>query len=154
MGKRFTYFFPRHTTFNIKTEFVHQAPVWIELPYRDVILEPHRKSLIGKLGTVLHYANGDQNSKYPSDRACILWDLKATKPKRLKLIYKNLTLWQDIEFKNYPSMCSICRCFTQLAFACPQYRRENPQKPVETENQMKPHTPISIVPKHNTLTPT
>jgi hypothetical protein len=52
---------------------------------------------------------------------------------------------------NYPSKCLICRCFTHLAFACQQYQRENPQKPVETVNRVKSHTPTSIVPKPNTL---
>jgi hypothetical protein len=119
LGKRYTYTFPWTTSFNVQTAYITHAPVWIELPLRDQIYESQRHRLVQQLGTVLHYCQGEQ-SRYPNDRVCILWDIRRPTPKRLRIIFRSLTLWQPVEFKTLPTICSICRSSLHLAYACPR----------------------------------
>jgi hypothetical protein len=88
-----------HTGFNLDTEFIEEVPVCIELPLRKQILEPNRRALISNLGKLIHYQAGHEHSEYSNDIACILWSTQKPVPKKLKLVYRNLTLWQDISFK-------------------------------------------------------
>jgi hypothetical protein len=114
------YTFPWHTTFNVHTEFLVQAPVWIELQFRDLIFEPQRRKLVEQLGPILHYTRADKWSTYPNDRVCVLWDLQQTVPEHIKIVHSNLTLWQPIDFKTLPQMCFICRADNHLSHTCPQ----------------------------------
>lgn len=70
--------------FHLKMDFVikhpqnlqDKLPIWVELPYRSLILKSNKRKLINKLGPILHFAQGDKFSSYLHDWACILWDKK------------------------------------------------------------------------------
>jgi hypothetical protein len=150
MGRRFTYCFPWHLEFNINIEFISEFPVWIELPFRDIILEPSCRDLISTIGRILHYTHGDIMSEYPNDRACILWDLRKKVPKRLKIVYKHAIIWQLVEFRNIPVSCSGCKSHTHLAFACSLLNRQIVvgHPPIDTDFAMPPPRENNL-PSHN-----
>jgi hypothetical protein len=58
MNRRFMYTFPWRPSFNVHMEFLIQAPVWIELQFRDLIFEPQRRRLVEQLGPILYYNQG------------------------------------------------------------------------------------------------
>jgi hypothetical protein len=119
MGRRPIHSYAWHTGFNLDTELFEELPVWIELTLRNQILEPSCRALTSDLGPIIHYQAGDEHSEYPNDRACILWSTGRTVPRKLKLVYRSTTLWQDISFKTIPNSCTICRSTVHLAYACP-----------------------------------
>jgi hypothetical protein len=118
MGRRPMHCYAWHTGFNLDTELIEEVPVWIELPLRNQILEPHRRKLIAKLGHLIYYQAGQEHTEYPNDRACILWNLCRQVPKKLKLVYRNTILWQEISFKTMPTSCTICLSTVHLAYEC------------------------------------
>jgi hypothetical protein len=112
--------FPWHTAFNVHTEFLVQAPVWIELQFRDLIFEPQRRKLVEQLGPILNYTIGEEWSTYPHDRVCVMWDMRRVVPQHIKIVQSSITFWQPIEFKTLPQMCFICRADNHLAHNCPR----------------------------------
>jgi hypothetical protein len=73
--RKFLYVFEWEPDFDVSTGQYSKLPVWVEIPYRSLILEPYRMRLATALGQVLLYLQGREHSSYPHDRACILWDL-------------------------------------------------------------------------------
>jgi hypothetical protein len=140
MGRRFMYTFAWTPAFDVQTEFLVEVPVWLELPFRDLILEPHRRKLVEALGPVLLYTQGAQGSKYPNDRACILWDTRKPTPKRLKIPFSTITLWQDLDFLTLPSTCSICRAKSHLAWECSKCPLPLEPLPIPTAHSVTPKT--------------
>jgi hypothetical protein len=112
------YTFPWHTVFNVHTDFLVHAPAWIELPFCDLIFEPQRRRLVEQLGPILQYTHSDLWTSYPHDRTCVMWDLRRAIPENIKIIHKNLTLGQPIDFKTLPQMCFIYRLEAHLAHSC------------------------------------
>jgi hypothetical protein len=143
MGRRPMHSYAWHTGFNLDTEFIEEAPVWIELPLRNQILEPHRRKLIAELGHLIYYQAGQEHTEYPNDRACILWTLRRQVPKKIKLVYRNTILWQDISFKTMPSSCTICRSTAHLAYECTQ-RQTRPS--VSNIDQPNPIPASKVIP--------
>jgi hypothetical protein len=90
MNRRYMYTFLWHRAFNVHTEFLVHAPVWAEIPFRDLIFEPQRRHLIEQLGPILHYTHGDSWSTYPHDRICVMWDLRRPVPEHIKVIHSSL----------------------------------------------------------------
>jgi hypothetical protein len=120
LNRRYMFTFPWHPAFNVHTEFLVHAPVWIELQFRDLIFEPQRSKLVEQLGPILHYTKGDEWSTYPHDRVCVMWDMRRVVPKYIKIVHSSITLWQPIEFKTLPLTCFICRADSHLAHNCPR----------------------------------
>lgn len=85
MFRRFVFTITWDPTFDVHRELQSKAPIWVELPYRALILERSRKAIIEALGLVLHLTQGEDCNSYPHNRACILWDLTKKAPKWLKL---------------------------------------------------------------------
>jgi hypothetical protein len=150
MNRRPMHSFPWTPSFNIDTQFINEIPIWIELPFRDLILEPSRRRLIAELGPLLHYEHGRIHSEYPNDKALILWNIRRPVPKRLKLVYKNLIIWQEVEFKNLPTSCSLCRSTVHLAYQCPKlhpsftpetFRTAIPTEQPRSQRNSVPSTP-------------
>jgi hypothetical protein len=117
-GRRFVHVLPWHIDFNVHNQYLIEVPIWIELPFLDLIYEPHRYELVSQLGQIIHYKHGDV-SRYPHDRACIIWDTRRVKPEKVQVIIDRVVLWQDIIFQTFPRTCSICRSEDHKSFECP-----------------------------------
>jgi hypothetical protein len=89
---RYMYTFHWHLAFNVHTEFLVHAPVWIELQFRDLIFEPQRRKLVEQLGPILHYPRGDEWSTYPHDKVCVMWDMRRIVHEHIKIVYSSITL--------------------------------------------------------------
>jgi hypothetical protein len=68
--RKFMYVFAWKPDFDVSTGKYSKLPVWVEIPYRSLILEPYRMKLATALGPVLPYLQGaqfipPQQSMYP-----------------------------------------------------------------------------------------
>ncbi|CAM6091060.1 unnamed protein product [Calypogeia fissa] len=79
-NNRFFYFFAWEPEFNVSTGQYTKLPVWVEITYRDLNLEPMQIQIAEALGTVLMYLQEDEHSVYPHDRVCVLWDMNRPIP--------------------------------------------------------------------------
>lgn len=70
-GRRYFYTFPWIPNFDITTSHFNMLHVWIEIPYRSLLLENARFKLAKSLGEVL-YIRGNERNSYSNDKACIL----------------------------------------------------------------------------------
>jgi hypothetical protein len=120
LGHRYMYTYLWTPTFDVMTEFVLEVPVLVEFPLLDLILEPHRKKLAESLGKILHYTHGKHGSRYPNDRVSILWETRRPKSERIKIPFLPCPLWQKVDFKTLPKVCSICRSGAYISIDCPR----------------------------------
>ncbi|CAM6116912.1 unnamed protein product [Calypogeia fissa] len=74
-NNRFVYFFAWEPEFNVRTGQYTKLPLWVEITYRDLNLEPMRIQIAEALGTVPMYLQEDDHSVYPHNRVCVLWDM-------------------------------------------------------------------------------
>lgn len=77
MDRKYMYTMGWEPAFDVHGHY-NLLPVWINFPFCALALKTSRRRLAECLGTMLVYLQGDDYSKYPNDRACILWDI--TKP--------------------------------------------------------------------------
>ncbi|CAM6084773.1 unnamed protein product [Calypogeia fissa] len=125
MENRFVYTFRWEPHFDVRLETYTLLPVWIEIPFRSIILEKCRKLVAGALGKILYYVQGDEISSFPHDRACILWDTCRPVPKSVKInLADGLAIWQPVTFRNIPYHCYKCRRKGHLARDCNQEKDE------------------------------
>jgi hypothetical protein len=85
-----------HMSFNVQTKFLTEIPMWIELPFMDLIFEPSCKDIIEELSRIIHYIHGNKTSRYPNNKICIMWDLWQTVPDSIDVIVGNVTLEQKV----------------------------------------------------------
>jgi hypothetical protein len=62
MDGRFVYTFEWTPDFDVRTKSYTQLPVWIELPFRTLILEKSRHLIAESLGEILYYIQEDKLS--------------------------------------------------------------------------------------------
>ncbi|CAM6111226.1 unnamed protein product [Calypogeia fissa] len=148
MEHRFVYTFRWEPHFDVRLETYTLLPVWIEIPFRAIILEKCRKLVAGALGKILYYVQEDEISSYPHDRACILWDTSRPVPKSVKIkLEDGLAIWQPVSFRNIPYHCYKCRRKGHLARDCNQEREDaaviidNPDTTTAPEIAIPPVTP-------------
>jgi hypothetical protein len=124
----FVYTFEWTSEFDVRIERYTQLPVWIELPFRTLILEKIRQLIAESLGEILYYIQGDELSSYPHDRACILWDTTKELPMNIRVGikgYKDLAIWQPVLFRNIPYHCYRCNGKGHLARDCQAFGAQN-----------------------------
>lgn len=120
MYKRFVFIAEWKPEFDIRKDFDKFIPIWMEIPYRALVLKDNRRDLMLRMGPLLHFAQGEDVTSYPHDRACILWDTTKEVPKRLRIwVDDDNYVWQTVIFKNLPTMCKFCNSSRHLAFDCP-----------------------------------
>lgn len=110
MDRSFVYTFPWELGFDVRVESFTMLPVWIEIPYRSLILEGCKHRLVASLGQVLYFVKGNERSKYPHNRFCILWDTHKDIPHSIKVQVKQcmaeeISIWQPVIFKTSPLHC-------------------------------------------------
>jgi hypothetical protein len=96
--RKFMYVFAWDPDFDVSTGKYSKLPVWVEIPYRSLILEPYRMQLAKALGPVLLYLQGKEHSTFPHDRACILWDLNKEVPHSIEVRFSGISIWQPMTF--------------------------------------------------------
>lgn len=72
MFRQYVYTMAWDPSFDVQRDLQTRAPIWIELPYRALILEHSQKSIVATLEPILHFAHSEDDSSYPHDQACIL----------------------------------------------------------------------------------
>jgi hypothetical protein len=117
--RKFMYVFAWDPDFDVSTGKYSKLPVWVEIPYRSLILEPYRMQLAKALGPVLLYLQGEEHSTFPHDRACILWDLNKEVPHSIEVRFSGISIWQPVTFKNLPFTCFKCNATGHIARECP-----------------------------------
>jgi hypothetical protein len=63
--RKFLYVFAWEPDFDVSTGKYLKLPVWVEIPYRSLILEPYRMHLAQALGPVLLYLQGEEHRSFP-----------------------------------------------------------------------------------------
>ncbi|CAM6105403.1 unnamed protein product [Calypogeia fissa] len=118
-NNKFVYFFAYEPEFNVSTGQYTKLPVWVEITYRDLNLEPMRMKIAEALGPVLLYLQEDDHSVFPHDRVCILWDMNRPIPYCVEiLIGSGIALYQPLVFKNMPFTCFKCNRHGHIARDC------------------------------------
>ncbi|CAM6088051.1 unnamed protein product [Calypogeia fissa] len=127
-NNRFVYFLAWEPEFNVSTGQYTKLPVWVEITYRDLNLEPMRIQIAEALGTVLMYLQEDEHSIYPHDRVCVLWDMNRPIPYCVEVkIGEDFALYQPLVFKNMPFTCFKCNGHSHIAKDC--RKKEAPDNP-------------------------
>lgn len=68
---------------------------------------------------LLHFIQGDKLNTHPHDWVCILYDMMRRMPQWLKIWLDNEhALWQEVIFKNLPTICRFCSSSQHLTFEC------------------------------------
>ncbi|CAM6098150.1 unnamed protein product [Calypogeia fissa] len=152
MDHRFVYTFKWEAHFDVRLETYTTLPVWIELPFRSLLLENCRQQVAGALGKVLYYVQGNEYSTFPHDRACILWEKTHPVPKSIKINLKDgLAIWQPVTFRNIPYHCYKCNRRGHLARECPGESLEPqpaPGLPAKTPPAQENTPPVSEAGTH------
>ncbi|CAM6104281.1 unnamed protein product [Calypogeia fissa] len=118
-NNRFVYFFKWEPEFNVSTGQYTKLPVWVEITYRDLNLEPMRIKIAEALGTVLMYSQEDEHSSFPHDRVCVLWDMNRPIPYCVEVtIGSGIAFYQPLVFKNMPFTCFKCNGHGHIAKDC------------------------------------
>lgn len=129
-GRKFLYTFPWVSNFDVTTGNFYMLPVWIELPFRSIVLESARFKMAWCLGEILLYVRGNDHSSYPNDKACILWDLREPIPQSIQVkLSKRISIWQPVVLKNVPFTCYHCNEPGHLARDCLQRSPPTEQPP-------------------------
>ncbi|CAM6125770.1 unnamed protein product [Calypogeia fissa] len=137
MDQKFVYTFRWESHFDVRLETYTMLPVWIELPFRSIILEKCRKQVAGALGKVLYYVQGDELSSFPHDRACILWDTTRPVPKSVKIqLTDDLAIWQPVNFRNIPYHYFKCSRRGHIARDCG--KESAPSAPIIAPHPLSP----------------
>lgn len=55
-------------TFDVHRDLQSKASVWIKFPYRALILEHNKKSIVAMMGPILHFAQREDGNLYPHHR--------------------------------------------------------------------------------------
>lgn len=78
--------------------------VWIEIPFRSLVLERTKYKLTLSLGEVLLYVKGNKRTSYQNNKACILWELIEPIPKSIQVCPSKTIkyIWQPVVLKNVP----------------------------------------------------
>lgn len=116
--RRFVYTKVWDPTFDVTAE-QREIPVWIEVPFRSLILEKYRRGMIEGIGDILVYLKGETLSEYPHDRACILWDISRPTPECFSVRIGGHVLWQEVTFRNLPISCFRCNSHAHNSDQCP-----------------------------------
>lgn len=136
MDRKFVYTFPWDPAFDVRTESYTKLPVWIEIPFRALLLEKCRMMIAESFGHVLFYIQGDALSAYPHDRVCILWDTTREVPHSVKVDLENgILIWQLVMFKNIPYHCYKCNKKGHLARECKETEEETNNNPMINSNK-------------------
>lgn len=70
--RRYMYVAAWEPGFDVTTGNYAHLPVWVDIPFRVLVVEKDRLPIIKSLGEVLLYLKGKNHSSYPHDRACVL----------------------------------------------------------------------------------
>lgn len=116
--RRFVYTKVWDPNFDVTAE-QREIPVWIEIPFRSLVLEKYRKGMVEELGDILVYLKGETLSEYPHDRACILWDTSRPTPESISFVIGGHVLWQEVTFRNLPISCYRCNSRSHSTDQCP-----------------------------------
>jgi hypothetical protein len=129
--RKFMYVFAWDPNFDVSTGKYSKLPVWVEIPYRSLILEPYRMQLAKALGPVLLYLQGEEHS--------------------IEVRFSGISIWQPVTFKNLPFTCFKCNATGHIARECPavmeQQEADVPRTNSSTDNLQQEYAcPAFIVP--------
>lgn len=72
IDQKYMYTFAWEPNFDVSLGAYSPMLVWVEIPYKVLILENKRIEIAESLEEVLVYLNGDNHSSFPNDRVYIL----------------------------------------------------------------------------------
>lgn len=120
MYHRYIFTMAWNPAFDMNQDLQSKALVWIELPYRVLILKCSRRSIVAVVGPILHFSQGKDYNSYPHGRAGILWDMTHKAPQWIKLwLDPSHIIWQEFIFKDLPPTCRVCQSAKHLTYNCP-----------------------------------
>lgn len=79
-GRKFLYTIPWVPNFDVSTGNYYMLPVWVEFPFRSIVLESTKFKMAHSRGEILLYVRGEEHSTYPNNKACIFWHLREAIP--------------------------------------------------------------------------
>lgn len=80
--RKFLYTFSWVPNFNVTSNY-HMLSIWVEFPFRSVVLESARFKMAHCLGKILLYIKSNERNSYLNDKACISWDLREPIPQSI-----------------------------------------------------------------------